>query len=171
MSGEKYEKLKQAEAQAGFNKNLDGVIDRLGSIKNNVYSDTSVGDRRSCKDAVKRANSLGTELVGVGDKIKELESVVEDMEKEKHFDRERIRGRVDEARGLMEELKGPVSELKEELDRKYAYYCFLYELGVEMGWIGEKRGLVDSEVVVGDLYQAQTVVKKHRKVEGEVLNR
>ncbi|CAL8090883.1 unnamed protein product [Orchesella dallaii] len=171
LSDEKYDKLRQAEAQAGFNKTLDSVVDRLEGIRSNVNTDCAVNDRRSCKDAVKRANLLANELGAVDGKIKELEKVAEDMEKDGHFDGERIKHKVKEAKDNMNGLIAPVDELKKNLDEKYAYYSFLHELEAEISWINEKRDLVEREVQIQDLHQAQTSVKKHKKLEQEVMNR
>lgn len=74
-------------------QNLDAVIDKLASIKANVNSDSNVNDRRSCKDAVKRANSLSSELGAAEAKLAELEKIANEMEKDGHFDRDRIRER------------------------------------------------------------------------------
>ncbi|ODM96280.1 Spectrin beta chain, non-erythrocytic 1, partial [Orchesella cincta] len=171
LSDEKYDKLRQAEAQAGFNKTLDSVVDRLEGIRSNVHTDCAVNDRRSCKDAVKRANLLANELGAVDGKIRELENVADDMEKDGHFDGERIKDKVREAKHNMQLLVAPVEDLKKNLDEKYAYYSFLHELEAEISWINEKRDLVEREVQIQDLYQAQTCVKKHKKLEQEVMNR
>jgi len=48
------------------------------------------------------------------------------------------------------------------------FHNFVFELEAELSWVREHRTLSDSTAVGANLHQAQTLDKKHRKLQAEL---
>jgi len=65
-------------------------------------------------------------------------------------------------------LEKPLKLRKEALDESLRFHKFGFELEAELGWIREHLPLVDSTELGTNLHQAQTLHKKHKKLEAEI---
>lgn len=62
----------------------------------------------------------------------------------------------------------PLKLRKEALDESLRFHKFGFELEAELSWIREHLPLVDSTELGTNLHQAQTLHKKHKKLEAEI---
>lgn len=65
-------------------------------------------------------------------------------------------------------LKEPLKLRQEALQEALRFHKFGFELETELGWIREHLPLASSEVLGNNLYQAQSLHKKHKKLEAEI---
>lgn len=62
----------------------------------------------------------------------------------------------------------PLKLRKEALDESLRFHIFGFELEAELSWIREHLPLVESGELGTNLHQAQTLYKKHKKLEAEI---
>lgn len=65
-------------------------------------------------------------------------------------------------------LDKPLKLRKEALEESLRFHKFGFELETELGWIREHLPLVESTELGTNLHQAQTLHKKHKKLEAEI---
>lgn len=65
-------------------------------------------------------------------------------------------------------LSEPLNLRKGALDESLRFHKFGFELEAELGWIREHLPLVESTELGTNLHQAQTLYKKHKKLEAEI---
>lgn len=65
-------------------------------------------------------------------------------------------------------LGEPLKLRKEALDESLRFHKFGFELEAELSWIREHLPLVESTELGTNLHQAQTLYKKHKKLEAEI---
>lgn len=65
-------------------------------------------------------------------------------------------------------LQEPARNRREALEESLRFHKFGFELETELGWIREHLPLASSETLGNNLYQAQALYKKHKKLEAEI---
>lgn len=65
-------------------------------------------------------------------------------------------------------LQEPARQRREALEESLRFHKFGFELETELGWIREHLPLAASETLGQNLHQAQSLHKKHRKLEAEI---
>lgn len=65
-------------------------------------------------------------------------------------------------------LDKPLKVRKDALDESLRFHKFGFELEAELSWIREHLPLVESGELGTNLHQAQTLYKKHKKLEAEI---
>ncbi len=65
-------------------------------------------------------------------------------------------------------LEEPLKLRQEALQEALRFHKFGFELETELGWIREHLPLASSDVLGSNLHQAQSLHKKHKKLEAEI---
>lgn len=65
-------------------------------------------------------------------------------------------------------LKAPARARREALEESLRFHKFGFELAAELGWIREHMPLASSDTLGSNLHQAQSMYKKHKKLESEI---
>lgn len=66
-------------------------------------------------------------------------------------------------------LESPARKRREALEESLRFHKFGFELEAELGWIREHLPSASSETLGSNLHQAQSLHKKHKKLEAEIL--
>lgn len=168
LSLDKGRKLEQAASQREYNRNIEDVKNRLDELDNILKSKEVGNDLRSCKDLMNKQNMLESDIQVIEQKIAELVTSGDDMAQEGHFDKKNIVRETDKLLGKYEELKAPVAKRGEALEESLKFHKYVFELDAELQWINDHMPTATSETVGQNLTQAQSLFKKHKKLEAEI---
>lgn len=86
-----------------------------------------------------------------------------------HFDSESIRQNALASQKRLQALYEPAQKRRAALEEALEFYKYRFELDAELQWIKEHLPLATSEELGQDLHQAQTLYKKHKKLEAEII--
>ncbi|XP_065202026.1 spectrin beta chain, non-erythrocytic 1 isoform X3 [Planococcus citri] len=165
---EKGRRLRQASAQHTYNRTLEDAKLKLDEFEKNLQS-TQVGtDLRHCKQLLKKHQVTEAEIKQWQQKVDDLVTVGQEMAQEGHFDANNILKASEECQDKFTTLKEPLKLRQEALQEALRFHKFGFELETELGWIREHLPLASSEVLGNNLYQAQSLHKKHKKLEAEI---
>uniref|UniRef100_A0A6B2E568 Putative beta chain spectrin n=1 Tax=Phlebotomus kandelakii TaxID=1109342 RepID=A0A6B2E568_9DIPT len=168
VSGEKGRRLEQAAAQRDHNRSIQDAKDKLKDLENGLQSDDVGHDLRSCRDLLKRHEIIETDIIMWEQKIYELVTSSEEMAHEGHFDARNIQKETKNIQKNIKDLKVPMEKRKQALEESLKYHKFEFELDTELQWINERLPTAKSEALGQNLHQAQSMYKKHKKLESEI---
>lgn len=165
---EKGRRLRQASAQHTYNRTIEDAKLKLNEFEKNLQS-TQVGtDLRHCKQLLKKHQVTEAEIRQWQQKVDDLMAVGREMAQEGHFDANNILKASEECKDKFAMLEEPLKLRQEALQEALRFHKFGFELETELGWIREHLPLASSEVLGNNLYQAQSLHKKHKKLEAEI---
>uniref|UniRef100_A0A2H8TMG3 Spectrin beta chain, brain 4 n=1 Tax=Melanaphis sacchari TaxID=742174 RepID=A0A2H8TMG3_9HEMI len=168
VSVEKGRCLRQAAAQHTYNRTLDDAYFKYEELKMDLQSQQVGTDLRHCKQLLKNHQVVETEIQHWKQKIDDLVFAGEEMAQDGHFDAENILQSSKKCQQMFNALDKPLKLRKEALDESLRFHKFGFELEAELGWIREHLPLVESSELGTNLHQAQTLYKKHKKLEAEI---
>ncbi|XP_050313156.1 spectrin beta chain, non-erythrocytic 1 isoform X2 [Anthonomus grandis grandis] len=169
VSMEKGKRLRQAEAQEGYNTAVEDVKVKLDEIDGNLRSANVGVDLRSCRDLLKKHEALEMELHQVEVRVNELVAQSHDMSDDGHFDSETIRKNALASQARLKQLEAPAKSRHEALQEALKFYKFGFQIDSEMQWIKEHMPQATSEEVPNSLHQAQSFHKKNKKLQAEIV--
>ncbi|CAB0012674.1 unnamed protein product [Nesidiocoris tenuis] len=165
---EKGQRLRQAAAQHSYNRTLDDARVKLAEIQTCLQSDQLGSDLRNCKQLLKKHQAVEQDICQWEQKIKDLNSLGQEMVHDGHFDADNIVKAIDQCHEKFAALQEPAQRRREALEESLRFHKFGFELETELGWIREHLPLASSETLGQNLYQAQALYKKHKKLEAEI---
>lgn len=168
VSLEKSKRLRQAVAQHSYNRTLEDARAKLAEIQTSLQSDQLGSDLRHCKQLLKKHQVLESDICQWEQKIKDLFALGQEMVHEGHFDAENILKASKQCQDKFRALEEPARNRREALEESLRFHKFGFELETELGWIREHLPLASSDVLGNNLYQAQALYKKHKKLEAEI---
>ncbi|XP_073969406.1 spectrin beta chain, non-erythrocytic 5 kst isoform X2 [Rhodnius prolixus] len=165
---EKGRRLRQAAAQHSYNRTLEDARAKLTEIQTCLQSDQLGSDLRNCKQLLKKHQIVESDICQWEQKIKDMNSLGQEMAHEGHFDAENILKASKQCQDKFAALQEPARNRREALEESLRFHKFGFELETELGWIREHLPLASSETLGNNLYQAQALYKKHKKLEAEI---
>ncbi|CAG9824099.1 unnamed protein product [Phaedon cochleariae] len=168
ISLEKGRRLRQADAQHGYNGAIEDVDNKLDEINDSLLSKNVGTDLRSCRDLIKQHEAVEHELSQCAGRVDELAERGRHLADDGHFDAERIGARATESRRRLEALAEPARARRAALEEALDFYEFGFGLDAEMQWIKEHLALASKEELGQHLHQTQMLHKKHKKLEAEI---
>ncbi|KAL0275436.1 UNVERIFIED_CONTAM: hypothetical protein PYX00_003283 [Menopon gallinae] len=168
MSRDKGRRLRQAAAQHTYNRTMDDARLKLEEIRQALQSKHVGSDLRNCKDLMKKHQALEMDMATWEGKIADLAAVGEDMAHEGHFDADNILKASRDCQKKFEELKEPARKRRAMLEESLRFHKFGFELDAELQWVREHKPLATSDLIGQNLHQAQSLHKKHKKLEAEI---
>ncbi|CRK98513.1 CLUMA_CG011869, isoform A [Clunio marinus] len=168
ISLEKGRRLEQALLQRDHNKNIEDAKKKLGKLETALQSKQVGNDLRSCKDLMNKHQILEADIAFWEQKIDELVQTSEEMAHEGHFDANNIKNETKNLQNQFKNLKDPVEKRRAALDESLKFHKFNFEVDSELQWINERLPAASSETMGQNLYQAQSMDKKHKKMEAEI---
>ncbi|KAK6641322.1 hypothetical protein RUM44_013031 [Polyplax serrata] len=168
LSRDKGRRLRQAAAQHTYNRTLEDARLKLEEIKQSLQSKQVGNDLRHCKDLLKKQSALEMDLTSWKGKISDLAAIAEDMAQEGHFDADNILKASSDCQKKFEDLKEPAKRRRATLEESLKFHKFGFELDAELQWVNEHKPLATSDVFGQNLHQAQSLYKKHKKLEAEI---
>lgn len=165
---EKGRRLEQASLQREHNRNIEDAKSKLEELGAALQSKQVGSDLRSCKDLMNKHQILENDVGMWEQKVAELVTSGEEMAHEGHFDANNIKNETKKLQNQFKHLKGPAAKRREALDESLRFHKFVFELDAELQWINEHLPAASSEVIGQNLHQAQSLYKKHKKLEAEI---
>ncbi|XP_014213231.1 spectrin beta chain, non-erythrocytic 1 isoform X2 [Copidosoma floridanum] len=166
---EKGRRLRQAAAQHGYNRVIEDARLDLGEIENAMASKQVGKDLRSCKDLLKKHQLLETKLMQWEQKVNDLVTMGQEMVHEGHFDAPNILKTSQATQKKFQSLKEPAKKRLEALEESLRFHKFGFELDAELQWINDHLPQASSAMMGQNLHQAQSLHKKHKKFEAEIM--
>lgn len=87
-----------------------------------------------------------------------------------HFGASEIKEKIADVRGQWKELEALAEDRERRLREAYSYYQFQADANDAEVWILDTLRLVSTNDVGHDEYSTQTLIRKHKDVEEEILN-
>lgn len=168
ISLEKGRRLEQAALQREHNRSIEDAKSKLEEFENSLQSKQVGNDLRSCRDLMNKHQILEADITLWEQKIGELVQSGEDMAQEGHFDGNNIKTETVDLQNQFKNLKGPIVNRRDALDESLRHHKFIFEVETELQWINERLPLATSDAYGQNLYQAQNLDKKHKKLQAEI---
>ncbi|XP_055643020.1 spectrin beta chain isoform X2 [Toxorhynchites rutilus septentrionalis] len=165
---EKGRRLEQASLQREHNRNIEDAKSKLEELDVALQSKQVGSDLRSCKDLMNKHQMLENDVSMWEAKVAELVTSGEEMAHEGHFDANNIKNETKKLQNQFANLKVPAAKRHEALEESLRFHKFVFELDAELQWINERLPAASSEVIGQNLHQAQSLYKKHKKLEAEI---
>uniref|UniRef100_W4VRA2 Putative karst n=1 Tax=Corethrella appendiculata TaxID=1370023 RepID=W4VRA2_9DIPT len=160
--------LEQAALQREHNRYIEDAKNKLEEFDTALQSKQVGNDLRSCKDLTNKHTMLENDITLWEQKISELVSSSEEMAHEGHFDANNIKNETKNLQNQFKNLKEPAQRRREALEESLRFHKFVFELDTELQWINERLPAASSEIIGQNLHQAQSLYKKHKKLEAEI---
>ncbi|XP_052120778.1 spectrin beta chain, non-erythrocytic 1 isoform X4 [Frankliniella occidentalis] len=168
VSRNKGARLRQAAAQKSYNRMLEDAQIKLEEMEMALQSKQLGVDLRNCKQLIKKHQGLESDMNQWDQRVNDLVNNGEEMAHEGHFDAENILKASKDCQQKFASLKVPAQARREALDESLRFHKFGFELATELGWIREHMPLAASDTLGSNLHQAQSMYKKHKKLESEI---
>ncbi|XP_034944641.1 LOW QUALITY PROTEIN: spectrin beta chain, non-erythrocytic 5 [Chelonus insularis] len=168
LSLEKGRRLRQAACQHGYNRTMEDARLKLEEIETSLQSKQVGTDLRSCKELLKKHQTLETDMYQWEQKVDDLVAMGEEMAHEGHFDAQNILKTCQTTQQKFRSLKSPAQMRREALEESLRFHKFGFELDAELQWIKDHLPQASSTMLGQNLHQAQTLHKKHKKLEAEI---
>jgi spectrin beta len=168
ISYEKGRKLEQASLQREHNRNIEDAKNKLDEFENALVSEQVGKDLRSCRDLMNKHQMLENDITLWDQKINELVNSSEEMAQEGHFDSKNIRKETAKLQNKFKDLTDPIANRRAALDESLKLHKFVFEVETELQWINEHLPSATSDTMGQNLYQAQSMDKKHKKLQAEI---
>lgn len=160
--------IRQANSQIQYTRDLEDCRSKLTDLEHELSATGPGRDLRSCKEAIKKHQVLETELSNLNSKVKELVEQGKALAAS-HFDPKSIIEASSDVVSRLNDLSDPVQKRKNFLHEYLKFYQFDFELNTELQWIKEHETSTDTSDVAKNLTDALNMMKKHQKLEREVL--
>ncbi|XP_066999614.1 spectrin beta chain, non-erythrocytic 5 isoform X3 [Anabrus simplex] len=168
LSRDKGRRLRQAAAQHMYNRTMEDARLKLEEIELNLQSREVGTDLRHCKELLKKQQALESDMNQWDQKINDLVDMGQEMAHEGHFDADNILKASRDCQDKFSALREPARQRREALEESLRFHKFGFELDAELQWIREHLPLAASNALGQNLHQAQSLHKKHRKLEEEI---
>ncbi|KQS43498.1 uncharacterized protein Dere_GG15134, isoform B [Drosophila erecta] len=168
LSEDKGRKLEQAASQREHNRSLEDAKKKVDELDVALRSGDVGNDLRSCKDLINKQQILESEITIWDQKVAELVSTGDDMAHGGHFNAQNIEAGTKELQQRFKDLRDPTQRRRAKLEESLNYHKFVFELDSEFQWINEHLPAAKSNELGHNLHQAQSLHKKHKKLEAEI---
>ncbi|XP_033210984.1 spectrin beta chain, non-erythrocytic 1 isoform X3 [Belonocnema kinseyi] len=169
LSLEKGRRLRQAASQHGYNRTMEDARMKLEEIETALQSKQVGNDLRSCKELMKKHQILESELAQWEQKVDDLVAMGHEMAHEGHFDADNILKTSQGTQRKFRGLKEPAKKRRDALEESLRFHNFGFELDAELQWIKDHLPQASSTSLGQNLHQTQSLYKKHKKLEAEIV--
>ncbi|KAF7470861.1 spectrin alpha chain erythrocytic 1 [Marmota monax] len=166
---DKGEKLDEASRQQRFNTSVRDFEFWLSEAETLLAMKDQAKDLASAENLLKKHQLLEKEMSAREEALKDLNNLAEDLLSSGTFNIEQIVEKRDSINSRFENVQNLASAHHEKLKEAYALFQFFQELDDEESWIKEKLARVSSQDYGRDLQGVQNLLKKHKRLEGELV--
>lgn len=167
-SKQKGTKLGDAQKQEEFNTGVQNIQQWFTEIEQTVVTHEKATDLTTATRLYQKHKMMEKEILARRQRMQELNSQAQDLVDAGHFDP----NAVEETRIVMEErvdaMAAPLSHKGVELERTLGYFQFNRDVDDEEAWIKEKEPLLQSTNYGNNLFEVQTLQKKHKTLCAEI---
>ncbi|XP_044800096.2 spectrin alpha chain, erythrocytic 1 [Bubalus bubalis] len=166
---DKGQKLDEASRQQRFNTGIRDFEFWLSEAETLLTMKDQARDLASAGNLLKKHQLLETEMLARQDALQDLNTLATDLISSGTFNTDQIVEKRDNVNERFLNVKELAAEHHEKLKEAYALFQFFQDLDDEEFWIEEKLVRVRSQDYGRDLQGVQNLLKKHRRLEGELL--
>ncbi|KAG5834943.1 hypothetical protein ANANG_G00266900 [Anguilla anguilla] len=161
-------KLREANQQQQFNRNVEDIELWLYEVEGHLASDDFGKDLTSVQNLQKKHALLEADIAAHQDRIDGISIQARQFQEAGHFDVENIRKKQEALLARYEALKEPMAARKQKLSDSLRLQQLFRDVEDEETWIREKEPITASTNRGKDLIGVQNLLKKHQALQAEI---
>ncbi|KAJ8346496.1 hypothetical protein SKAU_G00278970 [Synaphobranchus kaupii] len=161
-------KLREANQQQQFNRNVEDIELWLYEVEGHLASDDFGKDLTSVQNLQKKHALLEADITAHQDRIDGISIQARQFQEAGHFDAENIRKKQEALLSRYEALKEPMASRKQKLSDSLRLQQLFRDVEDEETWIREKEPITASTNRGKDLIGVQNLLKKHQALQAEI---
>ncbi|XP_045697382.1 spectrin alpha chain, erythrocytic 1 [Phyllostomus hastatus] len=165
---DKGQKLNEASRQQRFNTGIRDFEFWLSEAETLLAMKDQARDLASAGNLLKKHQLLETEMLARKDALRDLNELATDLLSSGMFNADQIVKKRDDINKRFLGVQNLAAVHHEKLKEAYALFQFFQDLDDEESWIEEKLVRVSSQDYGRDLQGVQNLLKKHKRLEGEL---
>ncbi|XP_029791714.1 spectrin alpha chain, erythrocytic 1 isoform X1 [Suricata suricatta] len=165
---DKGQKLNEASRQQRFNTSIQDFKFWLSEAETLLAMKDQARDLASAGNLLKKHQLLETEMSAREEALKDLNELATDLLSSGTFNVEQIVEERDNVNERFLNVQNLAAAHHEKLKEAHALFQFFQDLDDEESWIEEKLLRVGSEDYGRDLQGVQNLLRKHKRLEGEL---
>ncbi|XP_004415736.1 PREDICTED: spectrin alpha chain, erythrocytic 1 [Odobenus rosmarus divergens] len=166
---DKGQKLNEASRQQRFNTGIQDFKFWLSEAETLLAMKDQARDLASAGNLLKKHQLLETEMLAREDALKDLNELAADLLSSGTFNVDQIVEERDNVNERFLNVQDLAATHHEKLKEAYALFQFFQDLDDEETWIEEKLLRMSSQDYGRDLQGVQNLLKKHKRLEGELV--
>ncbi|XP_073790682.1 spectrin alpha chain, non-erythrocytic 1 isoform X27 [Danio rerio] len=161
-------KLREANQQQQFNRNVEDIELWLYEVEGHLASDDFGKDLTSVQNLQKKHALLEADVAAHQDRIDGITIQARQFQDAGHFDADNIRKKQEALVARYEALKEPMAARKQKLSDSLRLQQLFRDVEDEETWIREKEPIASSTNRGKDLIGVQNLLKKHQALQAEI---
>uniref|UniRef100_A0AAR2KB45 Spectrin alpha chain, non-erythrocytic 1 n=1 Tax=Pygocentrus nattereri TaxID=42514 RepID=A0AAR2KB45_PYGNA len=161
-------KLREANQQQQFNRNVEDIELWLYEVEGHLASDDYGKDLTSVQNLQKKHALLEADVAAHQDRIDGITIQARQFQEAGHFDADNIRKKQEALVARYEALKEPMAARKQKLSDSLRLQQLFRDVEDEETWIREKEPIAASTNRGKDLIGVQNLLKKHQALQAEI---
>ncbi|KAA0719870.1 Spectrin alpha chain, non-erythrocytic 1 [Triplophysa tibetana] len=161
-------KLREANQQQQFNRNVEDIELWLYEVEGHLASDDFGKDLTSVQNLQKKHALLEADVAAHQDRIDGITIQGKQFQEAGHFDADNIRKKQEAMVARYEALKEPMAARKQKLSDSLRLQQLFRDVEDEETWIREKEPIASSTNRGKDLIGVQNLLKKHQALQAEI---
>ncbi|XP_034376138.1 spectrin alpha chain, erythrocytic 1 [Arvicanthis niloticus] len=166
---EKGQKLNEASRQQRFNTSIRDFEFWLSEAEGLLAMKDQARDLTSAGNLLKKHQLLEAEMLAREDPLKDLNDLAKELISSGTFNIDQIEEKMNGVNERFKNVQSLAAAHHEKLKETYALFQFFQDLDDEESWIEEKLLRVSSQDYGRDLQSVQNLLKKHKRLEGELV--
>ncbi|KAG8010982.1 Spectrin alpha chain, partial [Nibea albiflora] len=161
-------KLREANQQQQFNRNVEDIELWLYEVEGHLASDDYGKDLTSVQNLQKKHALLEADVAAHQDRIDGITIQARQFQEAGHFDADNIRKKQEALVSRYEALREPMAARKQKLSDSLRLQQLFRDVEDEETWIREKEPIAASTNRGKDLIGVQNLLKKHQALQAEI---
>uniref|UniRef100_A0A671NH07 Spectrin alpha chain, non-erythrocytic 1 n=1 Tax=Sinocyclocheilus anshuiensis TaxID=1608454 RepID=A0A671NH07_9TELE len=161
-------KLREANQQQQFNRNVEDIELWLYEVEGHLASDDFGKDLTSVQNLQKKHALLEADVAAHQDRIDGITIQARQFQEAGHFDADNICKKQEALVARYEALKEPMAARKQKLSDSLRLQQLFRDVEDEETWIREKEPIASSTNRGKDLIGVQNLLKKHQALQAEI---
>uniref|UniRef100_A0A669AYG4 Spectrin alpha chain, non-erythrocytic 1 n=1 Tax=Oreochromis niloticus TaxID=8128 RepID=A0A669AYG4_ORENI len=161
-------KLREANQQQQFNRNVEDIELWLYEVEGHLASDDYGKDLTSVQNLQKKHALLEADVAAHQDRIDGITIQARQFQEAGHFDADNIRKKQEALVVRYEALREPMAARKQKLSDSLRLQQLFRDIEDEETWIREKEPIAASTNRGKDLIGVQNLLKKHQALQAEI---
>ncbi|XP_058516471.1 spectrin alpha chain, erythrocytic 1 [Ochotona princeps] len=166
---DKGQKLDEASRQQRFNTGIRDFEFWLSEAETLLAMKDQARDLASAGNLLKKHQLLETEMLAREAALKDLNNLAQELLSSGTFNVEQIVEKMESVNERFNNVQSLATAHHEKLKETFALFQFFQDLDDEESWIQEKLVRVSSQDYGRDLQGVQNLLKKHKRLEGELV--
>uniref|UniRef100_H3CBT9 Spectrin alpha chain, non-erythrocytic 1 n=1 Tax=Tetraodon nigroviridis TaxID=99883 RepID=H3CBT9_TETNG len=162
-------KLREANQQQQFNRNVEDIELWLYEVEGHLASDDYGKDLTSVQNLQKKHALLEADVAAHQDRIDGISIQARQFQEAGHFDADNIRRKQEALALRYEALRQPMATRKQKLSDSLRLQQLFRDVEDEETWIREKEPIAASTNRGKDLIGVQNLLKKHQALQAEIV--